>query len=62
MAVLLGFLIVLFSSLHTAEAAVSPSPSHHPTSGSYLRPECIRGTTHDGAGKEPTGQIQAAAG
>lgn len=52
----------LDSSLHTAEAAVSPSSSHHPAGGSHVGPERVGGTTHDGAGEDPAGQIQAAAG
>lgn len=54
--------MALHSSLHTAEAAISPSSPHHPAGGSHLRPERVRGTTHDSAREEPAGQIQAAAG
>lgn len=54
--------MVFHSLLHTTEAAVSPGSSHYPIGGSHVRPERIGGTTHDGAGEEPAGQIQAAAG
>lgn len=54
--------MVLYSLLHAAEATHSPSPFYYPFGGSHLRPECIRGTTHDCTWKKSTGQIQAAAG
>lgn len=53
--------VAFHSSLHTTEAAFSPSSSHHPSCCSHLRPERVGGTTHDSAGEEPAGQIQAAA-
>lgn len=58
---LTNFLFYLFvccfflSPLLAAEAAVSPSASHHPSGGSYLGSECVRGSTHDGAGEKPAG-------
>lgn len=54
--------VALHSSLHAAEATHCTSSSHHPTGGSHLRPERVRGATHDCKGKKSPGQIQAALG